>query len=199
MSEIKKVTDEIDGIIIKVRSAHIHKDAAVRLILNIINAEANEAARLAREKAERGRPCAAIQGFDPPQDCDFPFCNCDPAATKVIDALQEYGLLREKNAKLRPQIDPHEMALKAAKHIFKEVSGWSESQVVSKIQCVILDCMEQADKGEYESAEAFLFTVRRVTATKVICSTFPAIDYTPQMGETIVNKQPLYIRKEEKK
>jgi hypothetical protein len=28
---------------------------------------------------------------DPPQDCDWPFCGCDPHATKVIEALQEMG------------------------------------------------------------------------------------------------------------
>jgi hypothetical protein len=32
---------------------------------------------------------------DPPQDCDWPWCGCDPAATKVIDALIEQGRLRE--------------------------------------------------------------------------------------------------------
>lgn len=30
---------------------------------------------------------------DPPQDCDWPVCGCDPQANKVMDALMERGLL----------------------------------------------------------------------------------------------------------
>lgn len=33
---------------------------------------------------------------DPPQDCDWPFCGCDPKADAVIEALEEMGALREK-------------------------------------------------------------------------------------------------------
>ncbi len=33
---------------------------------------------------------------DPPQDCGWPTCGCDPKATEVIEALMESGLLREK-------------------------------------------------------------------------------------------------------
>jgi len=38
--------------------------------------------------------CQARQGqADPPQDCDWPMCGCDPYADKVIAALQESGKL----------------------------------------------------------------------------------------------------------
>lgn len=45
---------------------------------------------------ERGlspRPmCKAAAGAtDPPQDCDWPFCGCDDAATKALEALREMG------------------------------------------------------------------------------------------------------------
>ena len=30
---------------------------------------------------------------DPPQDCDWPFCGCDPYADKVIEAIEESGRL----------------------------------------------------------------------------------------------------------
>lgn len=36
---------------------------------------------------------------DPPQDCDWPLCGCDPYAEKVIAALQESGWLMEYCAK----------------------------------------------------------------------------------------------------
>lgn len=46
----------------------------------------------------KGWTCAARKqgtaGGNDPTDCDWPTCGCDPYATKVIDALQEAGLLR---------------------------------------------------------------------------------------------------------
>lgn len=38
-------------------------------------------------------PCSARAKTDPPQDCDWPLCGCDPQAQKVIDALQEAGMI----------------------------------------------------------------------------------------------------------
>lgn len=38
--------------------------------------------------------CGANKAADPPQDCDWPLCGCDPHAEKVIAALQECGLLQ---------------------------------------------------------------------------------------------------------
>jgi len=41
--------------------------------------------------------CAArAAATDPPQDCDWPFCGCDPYASKVIDTLDECGKLTLK-------------------------------------------------------------------------------------------------------
>lgn len=37
--------------------------------------------------------CKARKTADPPQDCDWPVCGCDPYADKVIEALQESGKL----------------------------------------------------------------------------------------------------------
>ena len=36
--------------------------------------------------------CMAMNAADPPQDCDWPFCGCDPVAAKVVETLQESGL-----------------------------------------------------------------------------------------------------------
>jgi len=62
--------------------------------------KAAEAAILAylqhtRAAAPSGWTCAArAQGnTDPPADCDWPVCGCDPYAGKVIAALQESGAL----------------------------------------------------------------------------------------------------------
>jgi hypothetical protein len=51
-----------------------------------------------------GFTCAARAAgkTDPPQDCDWPFCGCDPHATKVIEALDECNMLREKVAQEAP-------------------------------------------------------------------------------------------------
>lgn len=35
---------------------------------------------------------ARASASDPPQDCDWPFCGCDPRADKVLATLQECGL-----------------------------------------------------------------------------------------------------------
>jgi hypothetical protein len=37
--------------------------------------------------------CKAQPTADPPQDCDWPVCGCDPYADKVIAALEESGYL----------------------------------------------------------------------------------------------------------
>lgn len=37
--------------------------------------------------------CKAQPTADPPQDCDWPFCNCDPRAEKVFAAIEESGKL----------------------------------------------------------------------------------------------------------
>lgn len=41
----------------------------------------------------RAFTCKAQPTADPPSDCDWPHCGCDPAATKVLEALHEEGLL----------------------------------------------------------------------------------------------------------
>ena len=55
---------------------------------------------------ERGSwQCKAQRTADPPQDCDWPVCGCDPQAQRVIDALDESGAFaaaeqRARNAAL---------------------------------------------------------------------------------------------------
>jgi len=67
-------------------------------------------ALLRDERARAEWKCKANSTADPPQDCDYPFCGCDPNATKVIDTLQECGWLSpeavaRKQARLSEVLD----------------------------------------------------------------------------------------------
>jgi len=55
--------------------------------------------RLETELAALQRyPCKANRAADPPQDCDAPFCGCNPAWTQAIEWLQECGWLSERES-----------------------------------------------------------------------------------------------------
>lgn len=44
-------------------------------------------------KKQQGWTCKArASSTDPPQDCDWPTCGCDPYADKVIETLMETGV-----------------------------------------------------------------------------------------------------------
>jgi len=66
--------------------------------------EANEHwhIRVQHLKQYEPKKCAATMGFDPPQDCDAPFCGCDPAWTKTIEMLQECGWVDSKTHRGEP-------------------------------------------------------------------------------------------------
>lgn len=58
-----------------------------------------------KERRDKGWKCEAQLTADPPQDCGWPTCGCDPYADKVIAALEESGYvspeaLREKDAEI---------------------------------------------------------------------------------------------------
>jgi hypothetical protein len=57
-----------------------------------------------QEQNEQWR-CGANKALDPPQDCNWPLCGCDPYADKVIAALAEAGLLKEKTTADRSGTD----------------------------------------------------------------------------------------------
>lgn len=40
--------------------------------------------------------CPARPTADPPEDCNWPICGCDPVANKVIEALEESGALKRQ-------------------------------------------------------------------------------------------------------
>jgi hypothetical protein len=46
----------------------------------------------------RARKCVANMASDPPQDCDAPFCGCNPAWDDCIKMLQECDLIIDRNA-----------------------------------------------------------------------------------------------------
>lgn len=47
--------------------------------------------RAALKRQSEMRKCAADMNADPPQDCDAPYCGCDPAWQDCIQMLQECG------------------------------------------------------------------------------------------------------------
>ena len=56
--------------------------------------EIQSLARVALEAAERvrtGWKCKVKRTAAPPQDCNWPFCGCDPAANRVRDAIEGGG------------------------------------------------------------------------------------------------------------
>lgn len=91
--------------------------------------------RVRSDEAGRGVPpaspiCAARKGLpDPPQDCDWPLCGCDPHAEKVIEALKEAG-------KLAQAVPP--------------ASGWQPIEIVKRA-IVEWREMERIETGEAES------------------------------------------------
>jgi hypothetical protein len=46
----------------------------------------------------KARKCMASATSDPPQDCDAPFCGCDPAWSACIEMLQECNLLIDRRS-----------------------------------------------------------------------------------------------------
>lgn len=52
---------------------------------------AGYSAALAGHSTTRAQRCPASASMDPPQDCDAPFCGCNPAWTQCIEWLQEAG------------------------------------------------------------------------------------------------------------
>jgi hypothetical protein len=43
------------------------------------------------DEAAKGWACKARNQLPDPQDCDWPYCGCDPQAQRVIDTLIEEG------------------------------------------------------------------------------------------------------------
>jgi len=79
----------------------------------------------------KARKCHANMYSDPPQDCDAPFCGCDPAWSTAIEMLQECGW--ESPESLRA------MGLERTK------DGWKSAQASPKpqIRKACLPCIDQ--------------------------------------------------------
>jgi hypothetical protein len=62
---------------------------------------ADDLAALFDQHAARGKwKCGADAYADPPRDCNFPHCGCDPGAEKVLDAIREEGYLSPDEAQV---------------------------------------------------------------------------------------------------
>ncbi len=76
-----------------------HVEELETLILDIKRAE---------NEPEPARKCMANRSADPPQDCDAPFCGCNPAWDDCIKMLQECDLLIDRRAPRAAQPPPVE-------------------------------------------------------------------------------------------
>lgn len=87
---------------------------------------------------------------DPPQDCDWPMCGCDPRADKVIEALQESGCLVSRAEVERARSDDDLLA---------------EAQSLR----------ERAERAEAELVEAMTAGVERAARCKDLALTLRSI------------------------
>ncbi len=73
------------------------------------------------------RKCAALMGFDPPADCDAPFCGCNPAWTKAIEMLQECGWVDADTIRTAESaLAATKAKLEAAVGALRRINNWEE-------------------------------------------------------------------------
>jgi hypothetical protein len=98
--EIAVMLDEIDRILedpdVDDRAEAIEYVQSARKALEVVDAAIVGLVRGEPASQEEPTPTCKVRAAgktDPPQDCDWPFCGCDPHADRVIDHLQERGML----------------------------------------------------------------------------------------------------------
>jgi len=99
VKQITKRTEEAahyDDPAVSLSYDQANRAATLLRTLSAVTRERDEA--LAKIASERPRKCAATISTDPPQDCDFPFCGCDPNVSKAMDILAECGWLPHREA-----------------------------------------------------------------------------------------------------
>ncbi len=98
------------------------------------------APRPERTYSAEGWKCKANRTADPPQDCDWPHCGCDPNAEKVIEALIEEGWGPNPGTGKRTYSAEDAIQLQRAAFIgcltFLTVKGWIAypSEVLADVQ-----------------------------------------------------------------
>lgn len=62
----------------------------------------------ARVAKDRDWTCKAVAAglSDPPQDCDWPFCGCDPQAGEVLAAIDESGYTIAPKLVVKAKVQP---------------------------------------------------------------------------------------------
>lgn len=73
---------------------------------------------------------ARRQSLPEPADCDWPVCGCDPAASKVIEALQESGTLTGDDPTARAALETAFDALLALKTAVKDAGTMNGREYV---------------------------------------------------------------------
>lgn len=110
---------------------------------------ADVAAALEKDAAVGVRKCPASATSDPPQDCDAPFCGCDPAWSYVIDALRESGWFSREEVDAR--VAAREGELNHQWALVKEslVAG-AVAQERAKILDAITRALDAASEERYQ-------------------------------------------------
>lgn len=112
---------------------------------NGANAALRALARPTKAKAKAGWKCKANRHADPPQDCEWPTCGCDPYAYKVIDALEEQGFNFTRPA---PAVTAD--VVKLREQIALMAIGWTDvdDRVVQDLRAILSGAALAAKESE---------------------------------------------------
>jgi hypothetical protein len=100
---------------------------------------------LTAKLAEATWKCKAQPTADPPQDCGWPDCGCDPNIDKVMGGLLEIGWLgREEAKKLTAERDELTRRLTELESLPTEWEGfvklyWERVEDIKELRCLLSD------------------------------------------------------------
>lgn len=113
---------------------------------------------LGRDSVEtRAAPaCAARRlnlGANDPQDCDWPFCGCDPRADRVLDAIEESGaqLVRSNAAFIVLAVNHHHKLVSALRQMYAAA-------------CSLMDEMDEKRAADWGVVNDAMVAASRVLA-----------------------------------
>jgi hypothetical protein len=93
--------------------------------------------------------CAATIKTDPPQDCDAPFCGCNPAWAQCIEWLQEMGWKSPDELRLsQPTEAPHCPTCSCAP------GAWGDASIPSALRAAAQAVVERWDTPLWKDAPA---------------------------------------------
>lgn len=93
---LREVTELLAKLRLEWGQAAVLAQAELKALKARLEADIEALANKPSASISGGWKCGARASIDPPQDCDWPFCGCDPYANKVMETLQECGVLQYK-------------------------------------------------------------------------------------------------------